>query len=198
MFGADSARVVRDADGVLIVGTYVFPEVFPSREPFRDDARIVHIDLDAYEIAKNFPVELGVVADPRAALGALAGELERRGPLTPRAPAAARPPVPAATDGDSLMERFVRELSAQAPADLAVFDEALTASGPIAAHLPAAAPGDFFQTRGGSLGVGIPGALGVKLAAPSCPSWASPATAAACTPSRRCGPRPATASTPSW
>ncbi|GAA2734744.1 thiamine pyrophosphate-binding protein [Streptomyces nogalater] len=170
MFGADSARVVRDADGVLIVGTYVFPEVFPSLEsPFRDDARIVHIDLDAYEIAKNFPVELGVVADPRAALGALAGELERRGPLTPRAPAAARPPVPAATDGDSLMERFVRELSAQAPADLAVFDEALTASGPIAAHLPARRPGDFFQTRGGSLGVGIPGALGVKLARPELP-----------------------------
>ncbi len=33
-------------------------------------------------------------------------------------------------------------------------------------YLPARKPGHFFQTRGGSLGVGIPGALGLKLAHP--------------------------------
>ncbi|MGZ0237974.1 thiamine pyrophosphate-binding protein, partial [Streptomyces sp. CPS1] len=65
MFGEDSAAVVRDADSVLIVGTYVFPEVFPRLDnPFRKDARIVHVDLDSYEIAKNHPVDLGLAADP--------------------------------------------------------------------------------------------------------------------------------------
>jgi benzoylformate decarboxylase len=47
-----------------------------------------------------------------------------------------------------------------------VFDEALTASGALAAYLPARSPGSLHQTRGGSLGVGIPGAIGVKIAKP--------------------------------
>jgi thiamine pyrophosphate-dependent acetolactate synthase large subunit-like protein len=33
-------------------------------------------------------------------------------------------------------------------------------------YLPPTLPGHFFQTRGGSLGVGIPGAIGLKLANP--------------------------------
>ncbi|MEV7028146.1 thiamine pyrophosphate-dependent enzyme, partial [Kitasatospora sp. NPDC093558] len=151
---------------VLIVGTYVFPEVFPElASPFRDDARIVHIDLDAYEIAKNFPVEIGLAADPRLTLEALAGELARRGAPATTAPPAPRP-MPPQVGPESLMEHFARELARQAPGNLAVFDEALTSSAPITRHLPPRIPGTYFQTRGGSLGVGIPGALGVKLARP--------------------------------
>ncbi|MEU0688396.1 thiamine pyrophosphate-binding protein [Streptomyces uncialis] len=162
MFGADSARVVADADAVLIVGTYVFPEVFPELEsPFAPGARIVHIDLDAYEIAKNFPVDVGLVADPRLAL---AGLVEALGPGPRRVPPA--PARHAATGGGTLMETFARVLAERSPEDLTVFDEALTASGPLARYLPPRQPGRFFQTRGGSLGVGIPGALGVKLAHP--------------------------------
>ncbi|MFE2252304.1 thiamine pyrophosphate-binding protein, partial [Streptomyces lavendulae] len=91
MFGPHSKELVGNADAVLIVGTYVFPEVFPELEnPFRPGAKVVHIDLNAYEIAKNHPVDLGLAADPRHALRALAGVLEQR--LTPaqRAAAAAR------------------------------------------------------------------------------------------------------------
>src|SRR5256885_4101704 len=54
MFGPVSRAAVADADAVLIVGTYVFPEVFPDLvSPFAADAAIVHVDLDDYEIAKN-------------------------------------------------------------------------------------------------------------------------------------------------
>ncbi|MBP0456297.1 thiamine pyrophosphate-binding protein [Streptomyces montanisoli] len=175
MFGADSARVVAGADSVLVVGTYLFPEVFPSlTSPFHEDAQIVHIDLDAYEIAKNFPVDLGMVADPKLALAALAGAMDRQGAggvPHERRPAAGTGDT-AGTGGaedDSLLDLFVRTLAERAPAELAVFDEALTASGPLARHLPPREPGRFFQTRGGSLGVGIPGALGVKLARPELP-----------------------------
>ncbi|MFD0884606.1 thiamine pyrophosphate-binding protein [Streptosporangium algeriense] len=182
MFGADSARVVEEADSVLIVGTYVFPEVFPRLDsPFKPGARIVHIDLDAYEIAKNFPVDVGLVADPRLTLAALAGELDRRGAGTVPAragasenfPEGARPhPVTPVREEDvpyTVLDRFVYHLARQAPADLVLFDEALTASGPLARHLPPRLPGHFFQTRGGSLGVGVPGAMGVKLARPDLP-----------------------------
>ena len=48
MFGYASGRHVRDADVVVICGTYVFPEVFPSlTSPFKPDAKLIHIDLDA-------------------------------------------------------------------------------------------------------------------------------------------------------
>jgi benzoylformate decarboxylase len=47
-----------------------------------------------------------------------------------------------------------------------VFDEALTASPEVTRHLVPRRLGQYFQTRGGSLGVGIPGAMAVKLAHP--------------------------------
>jgi benzoylformate decarboxylase len=73
MFGPDSQRRVQDADVVLICGTYVFPEVFPSlRSPFRSDAKIIHIDLDAFEIAKNHPITIGLLSDPKMTLNQLA------------------------------------------------------------------------------------------------------------------------------
>ena len=44
--------------------------------------------------------------------------------------------------------------------------EALTASGAVTGYLPPRAAGSYFATRGGSLGIGIPGAIGAKLARP--------------------------------
>ncbi len=73
MFGYASASHVRDADVVVICGTYVFPEVFPSlTSPFKPDAKLIHIDLDAYEIAKNHPITIGLVSDPKLTLRLLA------------------------------------------------------------------------------------------------------------------------------
>jgi benzoylformate decarboxylase len=62
--------------------------------------------------------------------------------------------------------RFMAELAELVPDDVIVFDEALTTSPDLVRYLPPARPGAYFQTRGGSLGVGIPGALGLKLANP--------------------------------
>jgi benzoylformate decarboxylase len=61
---------------------------------------------------------------------------------------------------------FMAELARQVPEDVVVFDEALTSSPELTMHLPPNRPGHYFATRGGSLGVGFPGALGLKLAYP--------------------------------
>ena len=184
MFGEHSRSITADADAVLIVGTYVFPEVFPVLDgAFAPDARIVHVDLDAYEIAKNHPVDIGLVADPKTTLGLLAGELERiLGPAERQAAEKRltgleeqkRQELEAARaadrerDGDVPMHpsTFMAELARRVPDDVVVFDEALTASPELTMHLPPRLPGHYFSTRGGSLGVGFPGALGVKLAMP--------------------------------
>jgi thiamine pyrophosphate-dependent acetolactate synthase large subunit-like protein len=172
---------------VLIVGTYVFPEVYPLLEgAFAANAKIVHIDLDAYEIGKNFPVDIGLVSDPKLTLGALAGRIKEQ--MSPERTAAAserfedaRRAATAARqesiDRDRSLRaamplrasRFMEELARQLPEDAIIFDEALTSSPELTRHLPPTQPNQFFQTRGGSLGVGIPGALGIKLAAPDRP-----------------------------
>lgn len=184
MFGASSAKVTTKADAVLIVGTYVFPEVYPALEGmFAPGARVVHIDLNDYEIAKNFPVDLGLVSDPKLTLAALAAELDHTmGPAQRRAAAertaagdragrearerqlAADRAHDAATPLHA--SRFMRDLAAHAPADTIIFDEALTTSPAVTRYMPPTLPDHFFQTRGGSLGVGIPGAMGLKLARP--------------------------------
>ena len=173
MFGPVSRAAVADADAVLIVGTYVFPEVFPDlTTPFRSDAAIVHVDLDAYEIAKNHPVTLGLVADPKPTLNALAGALDRLRTGEQDAEAAARIELRRAERAavvpaeETLLDVFLAELARRAPADLMIFDEALTASDHVVRHLQPHLPGHYFLTRGGSLGVGIPGAVGMKIAHP--------------------------------
>jgi benzoylformate decarboxylase len=166
MFGDVSRRSLEEADAVLVVGTYTFPEVFPLLDwPFRPGARVVHIDLDAYEIAKNFPVNVAIAADPKPTLAMLADELASDGSQPRMAPGQRRlQPQPAADA--PLIELFAAELARQASENLVVFDEAITASPALTAHLPPRPPGGYHATRGGSLGVGIPGAIGAKLARP--------------------------------
>src|SRR4030065_2461939 len=64
------------------------------------------------------------------------------------------------------MSRFMEELMHQPPENAIIFDEALTNSPPISRYFAPTRTGQYFITRGGSLGVGIPGAIGAKLANP--------------------------------
>jgi benzoylformate decarboxylase len=184
MFGDHSQAITSEADAVLICGTYVFPEVFPALEGvFRQDAPVIHVDLDAHEIAKNFPVTMGLVSDPKLTLSLLADALEQEMTSEQREAAAVRArELGEAKDRQLAADRerdrtfhdslplhaslFAEELGRQLPDDAVVFDEALTTSPELTRYLPVARPGNYFLTRGGSLGVGIPGAVGLKLAHP--------------------------------
>jgi len=64
------------------------------------------------------------------------------------------------------LARFMEELAPRLPEDAIIFDEALTCSPDITRHSVPRTPGGYFLTRGGSLGVGIPGAIGAKFANP--------------------------------
>ena len=64
------------------------------------------------------------------------------------------------------MSQFSKVLAEYFPRDGIVFDEALTNSPELCRYLPPTTIGEYFQTRGGSLGVGIPGAIGAKIANP--------------------------------
>lgn len=184
MFGSHSLPILRSADAVLVVGTYLLPEVFPTRDDLFDPAaKVVHIDLNAYEIAKNHRVDLGLVCDPRCGLEALEPALaaamddaararaaERVATFTRQKEEEARTQAEAdkarAAEPHASMEAFAAELAKRLPPDAIVFDESLTSSMAFNRAIPRTEPGSYFFTRGGSLGVGFPGALGVQMANP--------------------------------
>lgn len=184
MFGSYSKPITSKGDCNLVVGTYMMPEVFPELgDIYNPDASVIHFDLNAYEIAKNHRVDLGVVCDPKLTLQALADKLESLMTAEQKNSASKRITEIGKAKSEKLaaeikaddaakgqtplhMAEFARILSEKLPKDRVIFDEALTSSPPITRYLPPTKPGDIFYTRGGSLGIGIPGAIGVKLLHP--------------------------------
>ncbi len=184
MFGYHSLPIMQKGDVNLICGTYVLPEVFPELgDIFAPDAKTIHIDLNVYEIAKNHPVDLGLLGDPKLSLDRLADILEHS--LTPAQRTAARARFDNLKAARELrdaqqfaedaklkgatpmhMAEFMEELATQLPEDAIIFDEALTSSPPVSRYFGPEKTGDYFLTRGGSLGVGFPGTVGVQLANP--------------------------------
>jgi benzoylformate decarboxylase len=184
MFGEHSRTITSQADVVLICGTYVFPEVFPAlSDVFAPGAKVIHIDLDAYEVGKNFPVDLGLISDPRTTLAKLATALETTMTANQKGAATTRVTQHAAVKEQEVVaqreadrprrdcvplhpSQFMEELAAQLPRDAVIFDEALTTTPDLVHYIPPTTSGHYFLTRGGSLGVGLPGAIGLKLAHP--------------------------------
>jgi len=188
MFGTDSKSIMSAADVVLISGTTVLPEVFPATDGvFADHSAVIHLDLNTYEIGKNFPLTLGALADPKAALGLLASALEATLTESQRAAAETRlqgrrqakaAELSVARQGDFAVRdrvpmhasRFMADLAerlAKLPEPALLFDEALTHTPELLRYIPQDAYGTYFQTRVGMLGTGLPGALGLKLAHPN-------------------------------
>lgn len=155
MFGEQSRKITGAADGVLIVGTYALPEVYPALDGvFGAGVPVVHIDLDSGAIAKNHPVDLGIVADPKATLGLLADALGRAMGLGRRTAAAERLRRHAAQRSAALAKAderaeaaaeaaelptiaLAQEFARRLPSDAILFDEALTASPALFRRLPA-------------------------------------------------------------
>jgi thiamine pyrophosphate-dependent acetolactate synthase large subunit-like protein len=184
MFGANSLPITSKGDVNFICGTYVLPEVFPELgEIFAPTSKVIHVDLNLYEIGKNHRVDLGLLGDPKLTLAQLAQELESRLTADQREGAKARLDAlsterekkrkaqreadqRAADSTPIKMAQFASELAKKLPKDRVIFDEALTNSPPISEYLAPQKTATYFLTRGGSLGVGFPGAIGAKLANP--------------------------------
>jgi thiamine pyrophosphate-dependent acetolactate synthase large subunit-like protein len=186
MFGSHSLSITQSGDVNLVVGTYMLPEVFPELGGiYGPAAKTIHIDLDTDSIAKNHPVEFGLLGDPRITLEALASRLRSLMPAD-RHDRAAQTVSSAATARATEQERaresvtpgdggspgslhfghFMRELIEHLPPNALVFDEALTNSPALTAYLLPSEPGQFFQTRGGSLGTALAGGIGLQASAP--------------------------------
>lgn len=185
----DTQRMLAGFDVAFVIGMN-FLRLYIRMEPLNPlpaALRIVHLDSSSREIGKNFPVEVGVIADPKAGLGDLLAELDRS--LTPEFRENAAKRVQSWTGQRKLeqatlraaldTERNSRPMAARTlmatiarvlPENVAVVEEAPTTHGNLWEKLGVLKdPAGFFAHRGWALGWGIGTALGVKLAWPDRP-----------------------------
>ena len=165
-FAAGVRAALSDHDAVLVVGLTPFEHfLYDGAAPLPPATRVVHLDLAASFIGRHHPVTAGVPGDLRAALAAL------RSALGGADDSDAGPRAKAGTAGHSGISDGPYEAVADAVAavlapDDVLIEEAISARAAVLARVPRTVPGTFFGEKGGTIGWGLPAALGVKLACP--------------------------------
>ena len=172
----------RSADVMLAVGTRLAEASSSSWDPRYTFAapptRVIHIDADLAEIGRNLPTELGIVADAKLALGALAeaarGRRHRdRGRLRQDI-AKARRAFNAKWDlqwnSDQFPlrpERILSELKKATPEDGFIVTDVGWNKNGVAQQYAITVPGTFITPSGlATMGFGPSAVLGVKCAQP--------------------------------
>ena len=170
----------RKADLILAVGTRLAEANSSSWDPRYTFAipptRLIHIDIDAAEIGRNYPTELGMVADARSALGVLAGAAgtrPRRGSLREdiangrKAFAENWAHQWKSNQFPMRPERILSDLRRALPQDgFLVTDVGWNKNG-VAQQFPITVPGTFITPSGlATMGFGPSAVLGVKMAHP--------------------------------
>jgi len=172
----------RTADLIVAVATRLAEANSSSWDPrftfSIPPTRLIHIDADEAEIGRNYQTELGVVADAKLALGALAEraqgtEHRSRGRLREEI-AAGRKAFAANWDhqwnSDQFPmrpERILSELRKAVPADGFIVTDVGWNKNGVGQQFPITVPGTFITPSGlATMGFGAAAVLGVKLAQP--------------------------------
>jgi benzoylformate decarboxylase len=174
-------------DLLFSVGGDLFTLSLPDDvDPMPPGLKVVHLDVDPWEIGKNYPAEVGIQGDPKASLPELceavrkltsasghrdaakrkdavrSAQARHRDELTKRAQAeAAQSPMSPLT--------LIHEVSRNVPDNATIIDETISSGAGLRDFLRCADVKSFFGIRGGGIGWGMPAALGVKLALPDRP-----------------------------
>jgi benzoylformate decarboxylase len=186
--GPQARQLFKGVDLLIGIGCPMFDQGFYSPEnPLPQDLKVIQIDENPWEIGKNIPVDCGIQGDIKAAL------MELNESLTEEMPPPAREDVlkrikeiaDEKSRLDSQLKKQIQEEKDQVPIaisrlmagiresitdDTIVVDDCWSSSGVLRSVLDLSKKGQFFRARrGGSIGWGLPGAMGVKLGAPNRP-----------------------------
>ena len=177
------ARHLADSDLVLMVGGPFFEEVwYAPGSPFAAGTKVLQIEAGASRLAYNFALDAGVVADAGAALEALDAALTGIDAAAAAKRNEAMKARKAADDAaqkarvekawartPTSMARAMAEIRAGSPKDVVVVDETITANLDLFKTFTFKGPGDYYSGRGGGIGQGLAGAIGVAVAETSRP-----------------------------
>ena len=186
----DAAQIRKslgDADLVLLLGGPFFEDIwFTPGGHVPKGAAVVQIEESPERLAFNHRLDAGVVGEMAASLASLTGLLRSQASAEFRTAAQRRNQALAdrrAADREayrgrlekswsrepSSMPRVAAELRRGLPDNVVIVDESITASLDLARAFDYRGFGDYFGGRGGGIGQGLSGAIGVKVAMPDRP-----------------------------
>jgi benzoylformate decarboxylase len=181
-------ETLKGVDTLLVIGCKLFSYHGYDPVPLLDNnTRIIQIDDNPWEIAKNFPVTVGIQSHIREAVAELTSLLGKK--MSPEDMKAAQKRKEetakkketqmaalmrqAKAESDNVpiaVSRFALELNKALPAGALIVDDSWSSSNLIRQYMDFREVGDFQRARqGGAIGWGMPGAIGVQLAAPDRP-----------------------------
>lgn len=173
-------KAMNSADLIIGVGARFDDRVTGKLSMFAPKAKIIHIDIDPTSIRKTIPVDVPVVGDCRLALDGVGEVLSARQEGAPREWAKERAPWLAQLDewrkaqplsyarGERLKPQQVLEAMQRITGgNAAIVTEVGQHQMWAAQFLPVRKPRTFFTSGGlGTMGYGLPAAIGVQLALP--------------------------------
>ena len=172
-------RALCECDLLLAVGTRLGDRTTAKTSAFAPQAKVVHVDVDPAELGKNVRADVPVVGDLQSVLAALlqmdAGDGEACAAWLARLEAwRAEAVEPAPSRGTALSPREVigalyRETGGQAVVVTDVGQHQMWA----AQHYTYDRPDTYISSGGlGTMGFGLPAALGAKMGRPDADVWA--------------------------
>ena len=182
--GAWINNMLAPHDLVFSVGADMFTLSLPPEiEPLPAGIKVVQMDTNPWELAKNFPADAALFGDPLASLPMLTTALLAAQGADGIARAQARRAAVAASvaadlakltaQAEALAGRtpmhplaLMKALGETLPADAVVVDESISNGAGMFHFLRNAAPGGLYGNRGGGIGWGLPAAVGIQLALP--------------------------------
>jgi benzoylformate decarboxylase len=180
-----TAGMLEGVDVLLTIGVNnIVPLVYTGTQMIPETVRLVQISDDPRELGKNYACEVAIIGDALSVLQELiealgpfardqsgllskrrsaieAGIAERRTSLVKSATAGPASPMSAGS-----VALIMREC---APPDTVLVDESVTSTAFVRTLFTLKEPSSFFYAKAGSLGLGLPEAVGVKLAMPDRP-----------------------------
>jgi benzoylformate decarboxylase len=179
-----AAKEVLAASDLLIgIGCPMFGQAFYNSDaPSLDHLKIIQFDEDPWQIGKNIPVDCGIQANIKAALTEINAMAEATLSTEDRKAVAARidtisaqkkqqteglkKQIDAEKDRQPIaVSRLMAELKSVVTKETVVVDDCWSSSAMLRGILDLTKPATFFRARnGGSIGSGLPMALGVQLA----------------------------------
>jgi benzoylformate decarboxylase len=184
---AQVRKALQGADLVLLLGGPFFEDIwYAAGGHFPAGAVVVQIEESPERLAFNHHLDAGIVGDMATSLVLLTNALRSR--VTPEFKLAAQRRNQGLAElrarekeayrarleknlsrEPSSMPRVTAELRRGLPDDAVIVDESITASLDLARSFDYRGFGDYFGGRGGGIGQGFAGAIGVKIAMPDRP-----------------------------
>jgi benzoylformate decarboxylase len=185
---APEVRKVLDQYDVLFsVGGDLFTLSLPSdTDPMPPGLTLIHLDVDAWELGKNYPPAAAILGDPKATLPDITSAVRERMSAAARGLARERlvsASAAIAAEREALKAKaralaavtpvqplaLLNAIAETLPKDAVVIEEALSSAPGIRSLIRADDPQSYFGLRGGGIGWGLPAAMGVKVALPDRP-----------------------------